>query len=1766
MIRTRVYKVGKNSGNNGSGGGSTAISTNSTTTNNITAQTAQITDLRADNIDASIINAENATIDSLTSININSSTVQAGSVNTTDINATNGSIDSLHSDNLEAGYIDVLNDMTVENNLVVEGNTTTGNISAEGDIDVTGLVEADRFRGQNAIIDHNLTADSINTDYIEANGGNIYRLEGDNLTYSGGSIDNLSSSNITTEYLTVTKQAHFFSLIIDEIKSVGGQVLITAGNAELDLVEEMDDRWRCYFQSKKPNSTERKNNYFKQGDQCICQTFNAAEGVSYNVSNKYYWRYVMGTGTVQKTIHGVYCECHYIDLSKADCDEGSGIPEEGDKVAQLGYRLNDDDSRQSAIIISAYNSIDTELSAPFYAQYIGINDYELSSHRYTWFAANGNAIRGDLLVESGASVEDYIRQNIASVYRIIPSTNVVTINSSGSVSPNAITAQIAITEGQTGSNVSVVPSGKNLRFEVYEEDTLLKSFVGGQTITTTLIDSTKNYYQFKLKKSNNVIDSYKVSVVRSAPNTYTWVKYSDNYPTRDADIYDNYNVNTTQYKGEAYNKTSPTPSTHYTDYIWTRINGLDAVSVVDIVNYYLATDRATGITNASSGFTTTPQNISELLPYLWEYTVTILSNGQQIKSPAVITAHYGKDGLNGRDGIDAGDAYFHVAYANKDEYGAIIDFSIDIPEGRKYLGTYVDDNEADSTDPSDYTWMKVEGAQGEMGIPGTNGADGRTSYLHIKYSNDGGQHFTSNNGETVGDWLGQYVDFSQPDSTDVTRYKWSLIKGADGADGTGIQIKGTKNSQSELPTTGNVEGDAYIIGQNLFIWTGTQWKDVGQFKGSDGQDGQTPYYHVAWANSADGTVDFTVAPVSGVTYAYRGEYVDYNQPDSQDPTRYYWSSYVGRGILSVEDYWLISEFSTGITRTTPRDGTWTTSQLVPTQVYRYLWHYEKRTWSDGSIDYSDAHIACVYGNNATFYKMFSLKKKAEIDTLSVQTSGSVVVNNVVIDLEYKVAKIDGDSYTLLDTQGDFIYKVNYNGSTWTNLRYRNGSWTITTTVPYNENVNSIRVGLWIGDTLLEEDYIPITVPSKAISDIVGDAIVHCVSDADGKISIVRQTADSILQRINNFNGESSTLEQTINSIISQVQTIQNDYISSSTFTQLSSSITQRVQSIESNYATKSELEQTASSLTSTITSVQQATEDLNDSLDDLYDDYQTTKTTVSELEQTSEKLESTIQRFSSSNLIYGGGNGFNWTNHLGQEVGMTGEGINSGSVELEEAGSTVEYYEVYSPMVYLEQGKKYCYSQYNEYGVNRFPVVKYSTSNKVSPQAANITVTTTNKKLVEDTWKDATRYSVTFTAPANGYYTFITDDHEIQEPILYHPQLELGEEPTAYNYDVCEAESQIRQTADEILMRVGDCGIDITNQKITLDGNTEINGNLSINNGEQGFTLHGLNGDTVISPQSVGNYESFKNRISVEALYGKYLTSDAVYVPENNQYNLDNVIFTNDLGEIKAGTVLIVERAGLEFHIGTDRWGIPINPQSISIKFQVLENGVVKYENPNPFTNISSVNVRYTVSANSNVKFKAIISARFKSSDIEGRVVRYQNIVQLTTGLSYHYILPTSAFTLLGYDGIGFNFGNNCTSIICPSSATFQYGNKGLQITQDAIRKYSNGSWVPLSNLDKVVRIGTSIEWGTNLQEGVFIAGDEDLLIYDGADSIEVDLSRCMSEGRVIKIRRYGTGGVLVRSGGYNILAPNATSCSTSYRMDNVLREFIYGGGIWIVC
>lgn len=142
----------------------------------------------------------------------------------------------------------------------------------------------------------------------------------------------------------------------------------------------------------------------------------------------------------------------------------------------------------------------------------------------------------------------------------------------------------------------------------------------------------------------------------------------------------------------------------------------------------------------------------------------------------------------------------------------------------------------------------LQGVKGDQGIPGTKGADGRTQYTHIAYADTiSGGGFSQTNADKA--YIGVYVDFNATDSTNPADYRWTKWRGTDGKNG--------KDGAQGIP-------------------------------GKPGADGRTPYFHRAWANSADGRDGFSTS--DSTNKRYLGTLTDFTEADSQDSTQYKWTA------------------------------------------------------------------------------------------------------------------------------------------------------------------------------------------------------------------------------------------------------------------------------------------------------------------------------------------------------------------------------------------------------------------------------------------------------------------------------------------------------------------------------------------------------------------------------------------------------------------------------------------------------------------------------------------------------------------------------------------------------------------------------------------------------------------------------------------------------------------------------------------------------------
>jgi len=275
-------------------------------------------------------------------------------------------------------------------------------------------------------------------------------------------------------------------------------------------------------------------------------------------------------------------------------------------------------------------------------------------------------------------------------------------------------------------------------------------------------------------------------------------------------------------------------------------------------------------------------------------------------------------------------SYLHIKYSNDGGSTFTANNGEDVGT---WIGTYVDFTQADSTSTSTYTWVKIKGEDGtsidvqysidnvswtynpsgakyirtgtkvagassftytagvkfvpELGVEYTV-VNGQTSYLHIKYSNDGGASFTGNSGENIGDWIGTYVDFTQADSTNVNSYTWVKIKGEPGLDGSSVIVEYSTNN---VNWTSNPSGAKYIR-------TGTKTPPATTYTYTAGVkfvpelgveytvvNGQTSYFHVKYSN--DGGASFTGNNGEDAG-TWIGTYVDFTAADSNSVSSYTW--------------------------------------------------------------------------------------------------------------------------------------------------------------------------------------------------------------------------------------------------------------------------------------------------------------------------------------------------------------------------------------------------------------------------------------------------------------------------------------------------------------------------------------------------------------------------------------------------------------------------------------------------------------------------------------------------------------------------------------------------------------------------------------------------------------------------------------------------------------------------------------------------------------
>ena len=273
---------------------------------------------------------------------------------------------------------------------------------------------------------------------------------------------------------------------------------------------------------------------------------------------------------------------------------------------------------------------------------------------------------------------------------------------------------------------------------------------------------------------------------------YTHIRYSSNANGSDM---------TSDPSGKSYigvySGTSKDAPSSYTQYTWSKFkgdNGEDGTdgNGIDKISYYYAVTKNQTAPSASNITSSTIPTLTPENKYLWQKEVIEFTDSKVAdKTTILLLAVYGdkgQDGYTPQKGVDYFDGYtpikgvdyfdgqpgtstyFYVRYsANSNGSG----MTTAPTSTTKYMGTASTTSPTAPTTTSAYTWVEIKGTDGSPGTPGSNGL---TSYLHIKYSEDGINFTPADDeyalGEKPSAWIGQYVDYTEADSENFEDYTW----------------------------------------------------------------------------------------------------------------------------------------------------------------------------------------------------------------------------------------------------------------------------------------------------------------------------------------------------------------------------------------------------------------------------------------------------------------------------------------------------------------------------------------------------------------------------------------------------------------------------------------------------------------------------------------------------------------------------------------------------------------------------------------------------------------------------------------------------------------------------------------------------------------------------------------------------------------------------------------------------------------------------------
>lgn len=168
-----------------------------------------------------------------------------------------------------------------------------------------------------------------------------------------------------------------------------------------------------------------------------------------------------------------------------------------------------------------------------------------------------------------------------------------------------------------------------------------------------------------------------------------------------------------------------------------------------------------------------------------------------------------------------------------------------------------------------------------------------------------------------------------------------------------------------------------------------------------------------------------------------------------------------------------------------------------------------------------------------------------------------------------------------------------------------------------------------------------------------------------------------------------------------------------------------------------------------------------------------------------------------------------------------------------------------------------------------------------------------------------------------------------------------------------------------------------------------------------------------------------------------------------------------DIGDISKGTSLVF--SNMKSSLKADDSG----SVTYSVAYKVYNgSNVVKSGNLSS-QNITGNIFSYNAVSAGNYKVVFTISASAIRSASSGGTGLVSSSIGTTGYFSVSHYSPKDAFTLIGYDGIGLNYGTNNVVYFGPDEAVFKYGDEGLKISKEGIQQLYKGSWISLGGIRK---------------------------------------------------------------------------------------------------